>query len=117
MNTSNGLNSIQMFTAFLPEDFQIISQGQLKTVLRRFRSPTREAVAVLGPRADTPNAAEQPCEGRRCRTGCFGRAGGCWLGRGPRVKAAWVRRPRSSTGRGRAGAHPVPMNHVYCRRH
>lgn len=69
MNTSNGFNSIQMFTAFLPEDFQIISQGQLKTALRQFRSHTREAVAASGPGVDSPKAAE-PCKGRQCRTGC-----------------------------------------------
>lgn len=39
MNTSNGFNSIQMFTAFLPEDFQIISQGQMKPALGRCLSP------------------------------------------------------------------------------
>lgn len=82
MNTSNGFNRIQMFAAFLPEDFQTISQGQLKTALRRFRSPAREAATVLGPRADTPNAAEQPCEGRRCRAGCSGCTAS---GRGPQA--------------------------------
>lgn len=56
MNTSNGFNSIQMFTAFLPEDFQIISAGQLKTKLRQFLSPTPETVTVLGPSGDTPKS-------------------------------------------------------------
>lgn len=56
MNTSNGFNSIQMFTAFLPEDFQIISAGQLKTRLGQLLSPTPEAVAVLGPFGDTPKS-------------------------------------------------------------
>lgn len=56
MNTSNGFNSIQMFTAFLPEDFQIISAGHLKTNLGRFLSPTPEAVTVLGLCGDTPKS-------------------------------------------------------------
>lgn len=56
MNTSNGFNSIQMFTAFLPEDFQIMFAGQLKTKLRRFFSPTPEAITVLGPFGDTPKS-------------------------------------------------------------
>lgn len=121
MNTSNGFNSTQMFTAFLPEDFQIISKGRLKTVLGRFRSPTRAPVAALGPRADPPNAAERPCEGRGCRAGRCGRVGSRRPGRGPRAPRprgcagpapAWVRR-RGGAG---AGAPPVPMNHGYCGR-
>lgn len=54
MNTSNGFNSIQMFTAFLPEDFQIITAGHMKTRLGQLLSSTPEAVVVLGPFGDTP---------------------------------------------------------------
>lgn len=56
MNTSNGFNSIQMFTALLLEDFQIISAGHLKTKLGSFLSPTPEAVTVLGLFGDTPKS-------------------------------------------------------------
>lgn len=56
MNTSNGFNSIQMFTASLPEDFQIIPAGRLKIKLGRFLSPTPEAITVLGPFGDTPKS-------------------------------------------------------------
>lgn len=75
MNTSNGFNSIQMFTTFLPADFQIISPGQLKTKLRPFLSPIPEAVAVLGPCGDTPNTAEQGPAVQRGLLGCRVR---CW---------------------------------------
>lgn len=95
-----------MFTAFLPEDFLIISKGQLKTMLRRFRSPARAPVAALGPRADPPNAAEQPREGRRCGTGPPAGEGAA------HAKAAWVRRPRSCVGApargGRGWGSPRP---------
>lgn len=82
-----------MFTAFLPEDFQIISPGQLKTKLGPFLSPTPEAVAVLGPCGDTPNTAERGPAVQSgvlgCREGCQGaeravrvqsRLSGCRLG-------------------------------------
>lgn len=97
MNTSNGFNSIQMFTAFLPEDFQIISQGQMKPALGR--CPTCEAAAAGGP--------------------CGLQGGGAVLSSAGQCRAGqWLQRIAGSWGAvsGCAGAAPVPMNHVYCGR-
>lgn len=105
MNTSNGFNSIQMFTAFLPEDFQIISQGQMKPALSHCLSP--------------------PYLRGSCGTGALWAAG--WRSGAEQCGAVL-----SSAGQGRAvqglqriagswgavsgcaGAAPMPMNHVYC---
>lgn len=73
-----------MFTAFLPEDFQIVSLGQPKAARRRFPS-LPEAAAVPG-----------PCE--RPRRGSAAVAGQAARGAVPWAACAGLRRPLRGRG-------------------